>query len=215
MTRLRFLLLSGAAAPLALAAAFAADGPPSETCRVPRLQAVAASPGASSAADLTRAEGVGLYLCLFGEMQAGYAQSGNRFAAEFVDWDIHNAQPFVSAGHGGRYVNTYANEAAAGYARLDEAGPMPAGAVLAMDSFSVSAAGLAAPGPLFLMEKMPAGLAAATGDWRYTLILPDGRIAGTSGGDGAAEVAACHECHRKLGGARDSLLPVPEEFRID
>jgi len=61
-------------------------------------------------------------------------------------------------------------------ARFEAAGRLPVGSVIAKDSFSVTETGGILLGPLFVMEKMPAGFNPASGDWRYTLIQPDGRI---------------------------------------
>lgn len=93
---------------------------------------------------------------------------------------------------------------------------MPEGAVAAKDSFSVAANGQAQLGPLFLMEKMPDGWHEASDNWRYTLIMPNGQIVGTTKGEGSGNVEFCIQCH-KAGAAQgaDSLLFLPEDLRVN
>jgi hypothetical protein len=59
---------------------------------------------------------------------------------------------------------------------------LPAGSVVAKDSFAVTAAGDVFAGPLFIMEKMSQGFNAASRDWRYTMIMPDGSVFGVTNG---------------------------------
>jgi len=70
-----------------------------------------------------------------------------------------------------------------------------------------------APGPLFLMEKMPAGFNYVSGDWRYTMIMPDGRIFGVTKGENAERVEYCITCHLARED-NDHLFFVPEAFRV-
>ena len=171
--------------------------------------------GAAAAVTLTKFEAIAVYNCLFATMQAGYAKSGNRFAGQFVNWPIYNSQPYISGTHGGRLVNNYGNYIARQYAKFEKAGKMPAGSALAKDSFAVMPNGRAAAGPLFLMEKMRAGFLKASGDWRYTLIMPNGAVVGSTKGKGSANVKFCHECHMSVAEDQDSMLLLPEEYRIN
>ena len=50
-------------------------------------------------------------------------------------------------------------------------------------------------------------------DWRYTLIMPNGAIIGTTNGKGHDSVKFCAECHQS-GSDNDMLLFLPEEYRI-
>ena len=68
------------------------------------------------------------------------------------------------------------------------------------------------PGALFLMEKMPDGFNHASGNWRYTMIMPDGSIFGTTGGVGAKQVQFCISCHLAVE-HQDHLFFIPEEYR--
>ena len=146
-------------------------------------------------------------------MAEGYAKSGNQWAASYQSWRNVAAQPYVSDTHGARYVNNYANDVGAdNYALFEEAGPAPVGSVYAKDSFTVTGKGGVGAGPLFLMEKMEAGFDPDTGDWRYTLIMPNGRVIGTTGGKGAAKVGFCAACHLGVED-QDSRFFLDEDYR--
>ena len=70
-----------------------------------------------------------------------------------------------------------------------------------------------APGPIFVMEKMAAGFNYVSGDWRYSVIGPEGEVWGTTNGAGAERVEFCIGCHL----ARekyDHLYFVPKKFRV-
>ena len=91
---------------------------------------------------------------------------------------------------------------------------MPEGSVLAKDSFEVTELGDVITGPLSLMEKMQYGFNAESRDWRYTLIMPDGSLFGTTKGEGSERVIFCMECHITVGADQDHLFFVPEEYRV-
>lgn len=165
-------------------------------------------------ADLSAAEASAIYERILPDMVAAYRLSRSRVAARYPHWQRFNHTPYRSETHGERFVNNYASREAAPTYGEPERGPMPVGAVLAKDAFTVTAEGDVFTGPLFLMEKMPAGFDAATGDWRYTMIMPDGSRLGTTGGDGSERVAFCASCHETAGAADDYLFFVPEAFRI-
>ncbi len=114
--------------------------------------------------------------------------------------------------HGQRYVNNYANRLARDYGRFEDAGRLPVGAVIAKDSIAITAAGEVFPGPLFIMEKMPEGFSNASGDWRYTMVMPDGSLLGVTKGEGAQRVEFCIGCHLARE-ANDHLYFPPNEFR--
>ena len=151
-------------------------------------------------------------------MTAGYAEAGlmseagEDVSGAYSTWVFLNTRPYRSATHGNRFVNNFANQTgAAEYGTFEDGGAMPEGAVLAKDSFVVTAKGQVTTGPLFAMEKMAAGFNEASGDWRYTLVMPDGTIAGTTNGAGSDQVGFCIDCH--LAAERDSMFFMPDEFR--
>jgi hypothetical protein len=172
------------------------------------------NPCAAGGTELTDAEAVAAYDCLLNELKAAYAKSGNDIALSYADWPRYSKQAYQSGTHGGRYVQNYANATARAYGAYENAGPMPVGAVLAKDSFAVKANGRVSAGPLFLMEKMRLGFDAGTGNWRYTMIMPNGSVFGTTGGAGGDKMQFCAECHLSVAPEVDSLLFLPEAYRV-
>ncbi|MDA1097653.1 MAG: cytochrome P460 family protein [Proteobacteria bacterium] len=163
--------------------------------------------------ELTAAEARGAYDCLIKDLVAGYGKSGLPVAGYYKDWKNYASQPYVSDTHGGRYVNNYGNSLADSYGEYEKAGRMPVGAVLAKDSFVAKGNGKLAAGPLFLMEKMPAGFNKDSGNWRYTMVLPNGQVFGTTNGADSAKMKFCYECHMSVAEEQDSLMFLPEEYR--
>jgi hypothetical protein len=153
------------------------------------------------------------YDCLLPQMKAAYAKSDSRVAMSFASWRRYSNQAYQSATHGNRYVQNYADAKAKAYGLYENAGTMPAGARLAKDSFSVRADGALVVGPLFIMEKMNKGFYAASDDWRYTMVMPDGSIFGTTKGTGAGKVEFCIGCHQAVAPEVDSMMFLPAEYR--
>jgi hypothetical protein len=153
-----------------------------------------------------------IYAKLKDTMLDAYKLSRNRYANGYQSWTRYNLKPYRSATHGQRFVNNYSNKLAKAYRLYENSGPLPAGAVLAKDSFTVSKAGGVNSGPLFLMEKMKSGFNKESGDWRYTMIMPDGSFFGETKGDGSAQVEFCITCHRAAA-KNDHLFFMPESYR--
>ncbi len=132
----------------------------------------------------------------------------------FTNWKIFNSSTYLSETHGGRYLNNYANEIAAStYGKYEDVTQMPVGSVVVKDGFAVNSSGQTGLSPLFVMEKMKTGFNKETGDWRYTMIMPNGAVVGTTNGKGSASVQFCADCH--IGGEEnDFMLFLPEEYRI-
>jgi hypothetical protein len=172
------------------------------------------NPCAAGGTELTDAEAVAAYDCLLNELKAAYAKSGNDIALSYADWPRYSKQAYQSGTHGGRYVQNYANATARAYGAYENAGRMPVGAVLAKDSFAVKANGRVSAGPLFLMEKMNLGFNAGTGNWRYTMIMPNGSVFGTTGGAGGDKMQFCAECHLSVAPDVDSMMFLPEAYRV-
>ncbi len=131
----------------------------------------------------------------------------------YQSWPNFATQPYVSETHGGRFVNNYVNARGSNYSLYENAGPAPEGTVIAKDSFSVKPNGTVSPGPLFLMEKMASGFNGASQDWRYTLILPNGKVLGTTGGKNSGKIGFCAECHM-VAEDQDSRFYLDEEYRV-
>jgi hypothetical protein len=148
------------------------------------------------------------------EMTAAYRKSCHPAALAYTKWRRYSKVAYQSATHGQRYVQNYANARGGKYAGFEKAGKMKKGAVLAKDSFSVNKAGHLGVGPLFLMEKMGKGFNKASGDWRYTMVMPNGSVFGTTNGKGSARVKFCAECHAAVGETQDHMFFLPSEYRV-
>ena len=168
--------------------------------------------GGAAMAEIEPDEAASAYGCLIDQLLAGYAKSGNPTAAAYTSWRRYNTVPYQSATHGGRYVNNYANGTASAYGDFEDVGHLPQGSIVAKDSFAVKGNGAVAAGPLFLMEKMGAGWHPESGDWRYTLVMPDGTVIGETHGKSTANVEFCAECHATMEDT-DSLWFLPEDVR--
>ncbi len=164
-------------------------------------------------ARLTPPEAMSVYDNVSEQMVKGYAVSKDPSAMKFGSWRRYNSAPYNSATHGNRYVNNYGNAKARGYDKMKAGDKMPAGAIIAKDSFTVTGDRGVFAGALFLMEKLDAGKSPDTGDWRYQMIMPDGSLFGDSQGTGANEVSFCHGCHAAKAG-RDFLFYIPKKFQI-
>ncbi len=162
-------------------------------------------------AALSPEQAMAVYDELKAQMRGDYALSALPAARRYPAWQRVNEYPYRSTTHGSRYVNNFANPPAIG-AGYPGGGTMPAGAIIAKDSFTVKKDGEHYPGALFIMEKLKSGLSPETGDWRFVMVLPDGSIFGDSQGDNAAATAFCAECHARRAD-HDYLFGVPEEAR--
>ncbi|MEV8465205.1 cytochrome P460 family protein [Fluviibacterium sp. DFM31] len=163
--------------------------------------------------DLTGEEAAAVYDCIAGALKAGYDSGPKRwipaeFVADYRDWTAASAFPAAPGVHSERFLVTYVNDVGAeAYMRYAEDPVIPAGTVIAKESFAVSEAGKVTPGPLFLMQKVEAGTSPETLDWYYMAVAP-------SGAPMALDVmTACNECH--LGYDFQGGLGYPvEEARI-
>jgi len=163
-------------------------------------------------APLTPEEATAAYDGLLAELKETYAESGIAASKTYLLWPRYNTAPYVSDTHGGRYVNNYASPMANTYGDYENGEPVQVGAMLAKDSFTSSPNGVEA-GPLFLMQKMPEGFNAASGDWKYTMILPGGKVFGETNGDNSDGMKFCYECHMAAA-ETDSQFFLPDEFRV-
>ena len=122
------------------------------------------------------------------DMVAADRLSRDPVADRYHTWRRHDRGPYLSANHDDPVHQQRCNAAAGTYGA--GAGPMPAGAVLAKDSFTVTRRSDVFTAPLFLMEKTPAGFSAETRDWRYTMIMPDGALPRSVSSVGRAAMAS-------------------------
>ena len=197
MTRTPLAVIAGAAA-LALTAQGAA----------------AACSAGKPAADLTAAEAQAVYDCLAADMHAGYNKGSKRWipashVSDYRNGKLANVAPAAPGFHGDRFLMTWVNDVGhAEYVRYaDERGPMPAGTLIAKESFSVNDKGEARAGPLFIMEKVAAGTSPESNDWHYMMVAPNGVP------QAVPVMQACHACHAGFEGSDGLGYPV-EEVRL-
>ena len=170
--------------------------------------------GAGSVVEITDAEADLAYNCLKAEIIAAYSKVDMPQIKNHTNWKIFNSSTYLSETHGGRYLNNYANSIAeSAYGKYEDVTQMPVGSVVLKDGFAVNKTGQTGLSPLFVMEKMKAGFNKPTGDWRYTLIMPNGAVVGTTKGKGSSSVQFCVDCH--IGGEdNDFMLFLPDEYRV-
>ncbi|MCB2053582.1 MAG: hypothetical protein KDE35_04985 [Geminicoccaceae bacterium] len=164
-------------------------------------------------AEVQGAQAEEVYERLLPNMTAGYRLSDLAVARDYVRWRRFNATPYLSATHGSRYVNNYANGVARDYGADVPPGGLPVGSVLVKDAFTVTEDGMVFSGPLAVMEKMPAGFDKAARNWKYVQIMPDGSLFGETGGENDAGMRFCVECHALAGDEADHLYFVPPQHR--
>lgn len=178
--------------------------------------AIAASCSAGKPrASMSNEDAQAVYDCLKDAMYESYNKGDKRWIpAEFVrdyrDWKTANTLPAAPGFHGERYLITYVNPT--GYAEYtafkEEDVNIPAGTVIAKESFDVAEDGTASAGPLFIMQKVAAGTSPSTGDWYYMMVAPNGQPA-------AVPVEqACNQCHMETFGSRGGLGYPVEEVRV-
>jgi Cytochrome P460 len=165
----------------------------------------------SDPADLTKQQAENIYVSVLPIINDIFAMSDIGSAVRFTSWKRYNTAPYISATHGARYVSNYANSVASGYGQLKRGETYPKGAILAKDSFSVTSDRKVYPGALFLMEKMAKGFNKPSGDWKYTMVLPDGSVFGATNGENSENVEFCIGCHAAKA-SLDHIFFVPEEY---
>ena len=148
------------------------------------------------AADLSPDEAERIYIRLSGLMAKRYSIADVAVANEYRNWMRFNSGPYLSASHGNRYVNNFANTIGEIYGALSKGIRFPTGTILVKDSFTVTDENKAFPGALFIMEKLTSEENPETGDWRYIGIFPDGLLIGDTMGFMPDRVGYCHQCHQ-------------------
>ncbi|MBT4686740.1 MAG: hypothetical protein HOK21_07895 [Rhodospirillaceae bacterium] len=163
---------------------------------------------------LPPAKAQAIYQAIQKDMTVGYAPSKDAIALSYPKWRRFNIAPYLSATHGNRYANNFANAKAAtgGYGDLKPGETLPPGAAVVKDSFTVTKEGEVYPGAVFYMEKLSPGRSPATGDWRFVQILPDGSFIGDTTGDSPEDVAFCFTCHQAMAEV-DYLFFLPDDYR--
>ena len=174
------------------------------------------------AGEVTDTRATKTYDSIKSTLAENYAKSLLAAASSYNSWRRYNKAPYVSEHHGGRLVNDYANSAATNYGNLENGDRLPAGSIVAMDSFRIIpsclpltiTADAVDPGPLFVMEKLDPGFNEETGDWRFTMVMPDGSIYGETNGIGHEQVQFCADCHQDVSKKQDWLFFLPKKYRL-
>lgn len=179
------------------------------------------STGANAACDpgkagdsLTGAEAEKVYECLSDKMHAGYKKGGKgwidkSYVNDYRGWTRASSIPAAPGVHGDRFLITWVNKTgAAEYMKYAEEPDIPAGTLIAKESFSVNKKGKAVAGPLFLMEKTAKGKSPETDDWYYMMVAPNGKPMAVN------VMAACSTCHQGAYGHQGGLGYPVEEARV-
>jgi hypothetical protein len=114
------------------------------------------------------------YACM--SYHTRYSASKNSIAQIYQDWHRRDDYPVKSPAHGGHYVAIYANDIAITPPTQQVIAGIAKGSAIATPIFNVGQNGKVSAGPMLIMEKMEPGFNTHGGDWRYTLIAPDGAV---------------------------------------
>ncbi|MEL6966532.1 MAG: cytochrome P460 family protein [Pseudomonadota bacterium] len=158
--------------------------------------------------DLTDAQVQGLYDCIKDKLRSGYLSKDEAEPKAYVIYKAASTLPAVNGSHGNRFLMTYVNDIAfPEYTKFsEERGAMPAGSILAKESFNVSKKGKLRNGPLFFMTKVAAGTADEFGNWIYSAYSPKGKVMKIKQG-------FCHACHEAFSD-QDSMGYPGEDYRV-
>ena len=166
--------------------------------------------------DIDGPEAQRLYDCIADSLYEGYQGSGLPEAAAYKGWTHASTAPYLSATHGARFVNNLVNDTGrdAYLDYLDTGFKTPVGSIVAKESFTIDKAGNVKRGPLFFMEKVARGGLPETDDWKYALVLPNGKVMGVSGTETGPKVKFCHDCHESVLESQDAMFYPPREYRV-
>jgi len=127
--------------------------------------------------------------------------------ADYSSWHLMSTEKWISKTHGGRFVEIYVNDI--GFeAYKNEDAELPAGTIIVKPSWANAGGQPGAEGPIFVMDKKPAGFAPDHEDLAYEFVWknPTGKWAGKGPIDWATpskKVDYCWDCHenyeRELG----------------
>lgn len=164
-------------------------------------------------ADLSQSEANKIYDELRKRMADSFALADLAEIDDYQSWTRYNSAPYLSATHGQRFVNNFANSIGSDYGKLGKGEEYPEGTVFAKDSMTVIDDDRIYPGAMFVMEKLAEGAHPSTSDWRYVMVLPDGTTFGDTTGNKPKLVRYCHACHVSKS-SDDFVFFVPEDFQL-
>lgn len=164
--------------------------------------------------DLTHEQALDVYNCLKDDLYAGYQKGDKRwvpeeFVRDYRSWRAASIAPANPGFHSSRFLFTYVNDIGFdAYTKYEEDPEIPAGTVIAKESFSIGDDGATRRGPLFLMEKVAAGVSPETNDWYYMMVSQNGAPQ-------AVDVeTACSACHMENYGHQGELGYPIEDVRL-
>lgn len=164
--------------------------------------------------DLTSEEVQAVYECIAADLHAGYSKGEKRWIpSEFVDdyrgWTLASTFPAAPGFHNERFLLTWVNQVGAdAYMKYEEDPDIPAGTVIAKESFAVTDEGKVEKGPLFLMQKVDASVSPETDDWYYMAVTPTGAPMAVN------VITACSGCHQGNFGHQGGLGYPVDEARV-
>ncbi|MDA0656509.1 MAG: hypothetical protein O2912_08905 [Proteobacteria bacterium] len=123
-----------------------------------------------------------------------YSTSKNSIARIYQDWHRRDDYPVKSPAHGGHYVAIYANDIAITPPTQQVLSGIAKGSAIATPIFNVGQTGKVSAGPMLIMEKMQPGFNTHGGDWRYTLIAPDGAVLSDNSSTSIGQFNFCKHC---------------------
>lgn len=137
------------------------------------------------------------------------AAAGPASWAGWQSWQKVSTEKWPSKTHGGRFVEVYVNDVGI-EAYMKEDMELPVGSILVKPSWENEGGQAGAEGPLFVMEKKPAGFAPDGGDWFYAFVWDDptgqwkeklgGPVRWESPSDKVTYCVDCHDAYdRQLG----------------
>lgn len=174
----------------------------------------ACDPG-KTADEMSHEDASKVYDCIAGDLHKAYMKDDKGWipaetVANYRNWTRAAKFPAAPGFHGNRFLITWVNQVgAAEYLQYkDEAVNIPAGTIIAKESFAITKDGKVRKGPLFFMEKTAAGKSPKSNDWYYYAVAPNGKPM-------AIDVyKACSECHMENFGHQGGLGYPVEEARI-
>lgn len=167
-----------------------------------------------AADDMTYEDAQKVYECIGENLHAGYAKGAKRWIpADYVNdyrsWKLVSRMPANPGFHSNRYLVTYVNDVGAdAYMDYAEDPTIPAGTLIAKESFDITDDGKVRPGPLFLMEKVEAGKSPETNDWYYMMVAANGTP------QAVPVMTACNTCHMENFGHQGGLGYPVEDVRV-
>ncbi len=140
--------------------------------------------------EMSETESDALYACVEGKLKTAYGKAGHDVGATYRNWKNASIRPAAPGVHSERFLMTFVNEI--GYDAYtefkDEGVKLPAGTVIAKESYTANKKGKLAIGPLLIMVKLKEGQAEKYGDWKYVGV-------GTNGKEFKVSQDFCHACH--------------------